>query len=154
LEAFIAEAVVVEPTEEEQRLAAAIELLAQREGLWFDSGESQLCAVLITRAVPQLVTGDKRAIAALERLLDLEHRLDTAQGRVWCLEQLIWLLIDRTGIQQVRAAVCAEPHVDRALAMCFSCGSGIESAETVLEGLASYIRHLREMARRVLAASP
>src|SRR6185503_5833439 len=121
LEQFIAEAIVVEPIDEEQKFAAALELLAQREGLPFDTGESQLCAVLITRAVPQLLTGDKRAIAALARLLDLEDRLEPARGRVRCLEQLVRLLIDRAGIDHVRIAVCAEPSVDRALAMCFSC---------------------------------
>src|SRR5688572_1113474 len=46
LEAFIHDAHVIEPTDDEQELAAALELLAQREGVQFDAGESQLVAVL------------------------------------------------------------------------------------------------------------
>src|SRR5690349_18118394 len=47
LEDFIRDAEVIEPNDDEQVLAAALELRAQREGLPFDTGESQLCAVLI-----------------------------------------------------------------------------------------------------------
>jgi hypothetical protein len=154
LEAFIADAKIIEPTEEEQRFAAVLELLAQRQGLSFDSGESQLCAVLVTRGVPKLLTGDKRAITALERLLDLESRLEPARGRIQCLEQLVRILIDRIGVDGVRAAVCAEPNVDRALSICFSCGRDTCARESVLEGLASYIRDVRDVSARVLASTP
>lgn len=154
LEAFIAEAANIEPTEDEQELAAGLELLAQREGLPFDSGESQLCAVLVSRAVPKLLTGDKRAIGALERLLDLESRLEPARGRIQCLEQLVRILVNRVGVDSVRAAVCGEPNVDRALAICFSCGRDAHSIESVLDGLTSYVRAVREVSARVLASAP
>jgi hypothetical protein len=154
LEEFLRDAESIEPTDDEQELAAALELSAQREGLPFDSGESQLCAVLIVRAVPRLVTGDKRAIQALERLLDLESRLATAQGRIQSLEQAVRLAIDRIGVDSVRGAVCAEPDVDRALTMCFSCGNPSLSPDSVFEGLSSYIADLRGKASRILAAEP
>lgn len=154
LEEFIRDAEVIEPTDDEQTLAAALELLAQHEGLPFDTGESQLCAVLISREVPRLLTGDKRAIAALERLLDLEMRLDPAKGRVHCLEQLVRLLVDRVGVDDVRGAICAEPRVDRALTICFSCSVNSHSADSVLEGLASYIAAVRQTAARILADRP
>jgi hypothetical protein len=154
LEQFVRDAQIIEPTDEEQQAAAALELLAQREGLQLDSGESQLSAVLIARGIPELFTGDKRAIVAMERLLDTDAWLQPVQGRVRCLEQLVRLLIDRTSIAGVRDAVCAEPFVDRALAMCFSCNTGMQSTESVLEGLASYIEDVRRVARRVLAQNP
>jgi hypothetical protein len=154
LQDFIRDAEVIEPDDDEQALAAALELLAQREGLPFDEGESQLCAVLISREVPHFLTGDKRAIAALERLLDLELRLGPVRGRVRCLEQLVRVLIDRVGLAEVRGAVCAEPGVDRALTNCFSCRSETVPDNSVLEGLASYIADVRRTAIRILAPAP
>lgn len=75
LATFLGRAAVVEPTEDEQRMAAEFELAAQRAGLGFDAGESQLCSILICRSTPLLLTGDKRAIQAIEQLLDSESRL-------------------------------------------------------------------------------
>jgi hypothetical protein len=153
-EGFIRDAVVVEPTDDEQELAAALELLAQRHGLAFDTGESQLSAALLCRDVPLFLTGDKRAIAGLEKLLDLESKLALVQGRVRCLEQLVRLLLDRGEYMDVRASVCAEPTVDGALSLCFSCSNQAHSIESALEGLQSHIAHVRNSAPRVLSASP
>ena len=75
LEAFIQRITIVEPTTDEQRMAADFELAAQRAGVALDTGESQLCAVLVIRAVRQLYTGDKRAIQAMQELLEADTRL-------------------------------------------------------------------------------
>jgi hypothetical protein len=154
LEAFVADAEVIEPTDDEQALAAALELRAQHEGLPFGSGESQLCAVLVSRDVSELLTGDKRAIAALERLLDMESRLGPVGGRVRCLEQLVCRMIDRAGLESVREPICREPHVDRSLTICFSCGNDAPSSDSIRDGLASYIGDVREGAGRILAPEP
>lgn len=63
LAAFLHDAVHVEPTEEELRLAAKIEAEAAEAGLQLDSGESQLSAIAISRGTSVVLTGDKRAIA-------------------------------------------------------------------------------------------
>src|ERR1039458_89319 len=54
LATFLGRAAVVEPTEDEQRMAAEFELAAQRAGLGFDAGESQLCSILICRSTGRL----------------------------------------------------------------------------------------------------
>jgi hypothetical protein len=142
----------LEPTPDEQRLAAEFELAAQRAGLRLDTGESQLCAIAIVRDVPMLLTGDKRAIVAIERLLDGEQRLGPLQGRVHCIEQLAVLALRQSGIDVVCSAVCAEPEVDLVLSICCSCSGSGTAVETALEGLDSYIRALRAEAGRVLSA--
>jgi hypothetical protein len=83
---FLDENIELEPTPEEENIASAIESRAQRAGVDLDAGESQLCAVLISRAVSLFVTGDKRAICAIEVLFDAYEFLVGAAGRVLCLE--------------------------------------------------------------------
>ena len=154
LSRYIELATELEPTEPEVRLAADLELLAQTAGLELDVGESQLCAVLVMRTVPALLTGDKRAIYALDQLLDLEPRISRIAGRVYCLEQLFAPLLSKAEVASVREAVCREPVVDRTLAICFSCSTTQAQRETILQGLSSYVRSVRATARRVLAADP
>jgi hypothetical protein len=65
LDCFFSKAVVLEPTNEEAMMAAEIEFAAQEGNVELDTGESQLCAIAISRNIPWIVTGDKRAIRAL-----------------------------------------------------------------------------------------
>src|SRR5260370_37732456 len=65
---FLVNSIVLDPTDSEQQLAAEFEVAAQSRGLALDTGESQLCAIVLERAIPLLVTGDKRAIEGIERL--------------------------------------------------------------------------------------
>jgi hypothetical protein len=141
------------PTEHEQRLAAELEFAAQQLGLGLDTGESQLCAISILRAISKLFTGDKRAITAMERLLDGHTALLAMSGRVWCLEQAISILVAGGQLQSLRSAICSEPTVDKVLTICFACNSPDVQPETVVEGLNSYIGALRADAGRVLAVS-
>ncbi|HWS87337.1 MAG TPA: hypothetical protein VN282_10250 [Pyrinomonadaceae bacterium] len=151
LEAFIQRVTVVEPTTDEQLLAADFELAAQRAGVALDIGESQLCAVLLARAVPQLYTGDKRAIHAMQELLEVDTRLRPLCGKVRCLEQLVLQSITEGNCSRLRAAVCAEPKVDLALTICFSCSSSDVSLEDISYALNSYINDLRRGAQQILA---
>ena len=151
---YIDSAIELEPTKSEAIMAADLEFTAQTGCLELDTGESQLCAILITRVVPALLTGDKRAISAFERLIDLEPRTAGAAGKIYCLEQLVMLLLGQLDVDTVRGAVCREPVVDRALAVCFSCASSTVRQEAVLQGLASYIASVRADAARVLAPEP
>jgi hypothetical protein len=141
----------LEPTAIEQQFAADLELTAQRAGLRLDTGESQLCAMAIQRRIPMLLTGDKRAIAAIERLADGENRLRSLDGSIHCLEQLIASALEESGMEVIRRAICTEPGVDKALAICFACSADAAQLESVLEGLDSYIRELRAYARRVMS---
>lgn len=148
---FLHRARALEPSEDEQRMAADLELTAQRLGISLDNGESQLCAILSLRLLPLLLTGDKRAIAAIERLLDVHPKLMHICGRVKCVEQLFALLLSRDGSGAARSAVCAEPEIDRALTICFGCHSNPVIEANYMEGLQSYINDLRVLAARVLA---
>lgn len=146
---FLTHTSVIEPTTEEQQMAADLELAAQQVGLSLDSGESQLCAVASMRLLPLLLTGDKRAIAAIDKLFNGDSRLHSVAGKVMCLEQLFVALLSSNG-GGLRNTVCAEPEVDKALSNCFSCFGGVVSIESHLEGLNSYIQNLRGLAARVL----
>jgi len=86
---FLASNEALEPSSDERELAATLEANAQQLSLSLDSGESQLVSILVSRVLPCLATGDKRAIAALEKLLDTDARLANLAGRIRCLERLV-----------------------------------------------------------------
>jgi hypothetical protein len=149
---FVARAESVEPTEAEQQLAARLELSAQKQALNLHSGESQLCAIVLTRDVPLFLTGDKQAIAAMERMLDVDRALLGLRGRMRCLEQLIFALLGRSEPGSVRAAICDEPNVDQSLSICFSCAAAQGNDESIVAGLESYIGDVRRNAARLFGA--
>jgi hypothetical protein len=148
---FVATVQLLEPTDREQTLAGSLELTAQRLGLLLHGGESQLCAVAIHRGLSMLLTGDKQAIAAIERLLDADAQLLKIAGRVHCLEQAILAILERDGVAALRTRVCAEPKIDTALTMCFSCFSADPDTNEFSVGLTSYINNMRAGGGRALA---
>ena len=149
LDELLAASEVLEPTDEELATAAELERDAQRAGLALDSGESQLAAMVVTREMELLDTGDKRAITAFAAL---EHEACRALcGRLRCLEQLFVPLLEADDFDSVVAAVCAEPDVDIAITLCFACSSGGASRpDHVRTGLDSYIAALRRAAPDML----
>jgi hypothetical protein len=98
----------------------------------------------------RLATGDKRAIRALEILLDQEPVLNYLVGKVICLEQLIERLVTKFGAAEIRKKICGEAAIDRSLGICFECMNASAAENTGLEGLQSYIADLRKTANRVL----
>lgn len=148
---FLDFAEIIEPTEYEQVMAADFELAAQRAAVALDSGESQLCAVLVTRALPLLFTGDKRAICALEHLFDRDARLNALAGKVKCLEQLVLQPMSADNYCQFRIAICRHPGTDKTMSICFSCRVEEATLEGTTAGLKSYINDLRSQANRILA---
>lgn len=155
LDEFLASTVSLEPTDAELDLAAEVEAAAQRDGLSLDAGESQLAAIVLVRSLSLLETGDKRAIRSLEALLDRVNALGALAGKVRSLEQIVVRVLAELEFDPVRRAICAEPGVDKALSICFSCASGGSgnSADTS-ECLESYISDLRSMAPRILEVGP
>ncbi len=85
---FLGRTQALEPTDSEQSMAADLELAAQRLGVSLDTGESQLCSILVNRVLSLLLTGDKRAIVAMEKLVDADTRLAPVCGRVDVLSSL------------------------------------------------------------------
>jgi hypothetical protein len=150
LAAFLPKTEILEPSEREQSMAADLELAGQKAGLNLNSGESLLCSIVVYRALALLLTGDKRAIEAIDRLLDCDSRLDKMKARVECIEQLIAKLLCSLDASELQRAICSEPDIDKALANCFSCRSPDVRITSFAEGLYSYIEDLRAVARRVL----
>ena len=150
LAAFLGNAVELEPTEDELRLAAHIEAEAAITGLELDSGESQLCAIAVARGIPALLTGDKRAIAAAEALLETVAELAALTERIACLEQAMTLAVQRLGALPVRARVMAELGMDTAINICFQFTSPAVDEAFEPSGLASFINSVRASAPTLL----
>lgn len=148
---FLGRAVALEPTVDELKMAADLELTAQKLGVNLDSGESQLCAVVVSRVLTFLLTGDKRAIAAMEKLIGADSRLSSICGKVRCLEQLVCDALRSGNHLTLRIAICSEADVDKALAICFSCTRDSAELQSVVDGLKSYIGSLRLNASHVLS---
>lgn len=139
LQELLDKIILVEPSMEEIELASELEEMATAKSYEFDTGESQLVAVLIRRGAPLLVTGDKRAIVAINGIGVAE-----AEERIACLEQLIAEMLNMVPHSDIRRNVCAEPTADKALTACFACSADAVEADDILIGLNSYIGHLRK----------
>jgi len=142
--------VELEPTHEEVASAATLEYLAQNLNLDLDPGESILCAVLLARKLNHIVTGDKRAIKAIEVLSTDVKNSFVFESKLICLEQLFAWLVNEHNDHAVRTAVCSEKAVDMALTSCFSCYSPEVPDESCVDGLKSYIASLQKDAPTVL----
>ncbi|MBD2327246.1 hypothetical protein [Alkalinema sp. FACHB-956] len=111
-------------------------------------GEQQL--ILATRSQPDflLLTGDKVCLAALPKLS--EEIYQRLEGRVICLEQVVWLLIQQLGFEVVKTRVLPMRQYDKAIQACF--GSGEQAQEcNVLETLTGYITNLQRQVPGLLA---
>ncbi len=148
---FLTENEAIETTLEEQALAATLEATAQSLSVNLDTGESQLLAVLALRTLPSLLTGDKRAIIAIEQLIDSTVEIAGVSGKVTCLEQLVRRAMVQGDSAEIRKAVCSEPDIDLTLSICFSCSNSELPIASVIEGLDSYISDLRRKAPRTLS---
>ncbi len=144
---------LIEPNDEELLLAAGFEEVAQSLGVELDGGESQLLAVLIRRSAALLLTGDKRAIRAIEPVVEAAGHRERVERRAACLEQLVMSLVGSHGAGAIHRCVCRESAVDKTLTACFSCASGTCNLQSILEGLVSYIKDLRREAQWALVVS-
>lgn len=151
LDAFFDTAQKLEPTDEELKFAAELELEAQKSAVNLDGGESLLVAIVLVRELDYLITGDKRAVLALSALRELIGPLLALNGKMICLEMLFARLLDTSCDESIRDAVCAEPDVDRALKICFCCGNPSAGCDQWKEGLVSYINALEKAAPGLLA---
>jgi hypothetical protein len=147
LEAILDKVQQLEPTQEEIVLAADFEQAADELALEFDGGESLLFAILLKRKARRIVTGDKRAIRALEQISTAD-----GHGCIACFEQLIATIAASAGHSGLRTNICAEPDTDKAMTVCFSCGQATAKPSNIDDGLSSYINSIRQTAPNVLAS--
>ena len=132
---------VVEPSDDEIMLAAAIEEDAMKRNLEVNTGESLFTAIAASRN-GRLVTGDKRAIRGLAALSRHSSPCSSLQCRAITLESTMASLLATLEFALVRNAVCTNPRTDLAISACFMCHQGHCSADEVLAALSSYQRSL------------
>lgn len=104
-----------------------------------DAGELVLFAALCDGEDGTLITGDKRALAALSDLAGAP--IDEVWGRLICLEEAIALVIKHIGFDVVSARIRARPEVNMAISIAFG-RSAPSPLESVLEGLSSYVEEV------------
>jgi hypothetical protein len=153
LNALLAAVTTLESDNTEIALAAEFEAEALARGVALDSGESQLLAVLLQRGTSLMLTGDKRAIAAIEAVAQAFRCATSATGRVACIEQLFMELLARCEVESLHERVCSEPNADKALSICFACHSQSFVVDNAVNGLISYINDLRMQAPTILVAT-
>lgn len=142
----------LEPTDEELSLAADVEDAAQQLNVSFDSGESQLLAVLVVRQARGLYTGDKRAIEGLGPLAGHLAMSESIINKIVCFEQVMLILLRILGAKELASRVCREAEVDKAASTCCGCASGGSDEAGITEGLNSYINQLRGRCGSALSA--
>jgi hypothetical protein len=115
-------------------------LLAQFQDIaGIDAGEAVMLARLIEDPHSLFLTGDKRALRAIA-VMGHKVRAPIAE-RVVPIECIIKCVLDRFGIDELRARVCTWKDIDKAVAIVM--GSHCDQSEaSVREGLASYLGEL------------
>jgi hypothetical protein len=118
---------------------------------FLDVGEATLIAAT-RREVSSfvLMTGDKRCLQVLAARSEISEAYGRLQGRVICLEQVLLLLIRRSGFDWVKVRVVPMRDCDAALQACFGSG-GLAIEENVILALEGYIEALRRYAPGLLA---
>lgn len=147
----LSELETLEPDEHETALAAELEFEAQQKSQPLHAGECQLIAILATRRLRHMLTGDRNAIAALAAAAPAAVDVAGLARKFICFEQAILYLMNIQGAQRTRDAICAEREVDTAMRICFSCASPEVAAESWAEGLKSHIEALRNETGELLA---
>jgi len=136
---FLETVIEVEPTDAEIAITAALSEFGQMHGLPLDVGESQLVAITIERGTGVVITGDKRAIVSMPKAIASQYDAQPLNGRIVCLEQLILGM----GGQKIRAHICSQPGMDKALRLCFGCYRADFNLDDVEVGLHSYVTAIR-----------
>jgi len=119
---------------QEERLAAAFVTASQARGLAVDAGEAILMAVSISRQIPYLMTGDKRAIRSLPALEKDVGDLAFLRGRIVPLELALLGAVRKSGLPGLQRRLSAGQSCDVVLARTLSVAAGNQKVfEATLE---------------------
>lgn len=112
-----------------------------------DPGEALLFALASEGGSREVLTGDKRAIKALAAMPpSLQASL---QGRLLIVEQVVYLALQRHGLEWLRQRVCPQKGIDTAIAIVM--GSRCDASEaSVMDGLLSYVDEVGAFAGSML----
>lgn len=126
-------------------LAAAPEvtLMPQLQDLQgIDAGEAVLLSAMHLDPQIRMLTGDKRAMRALSAAPP-EVR-EVFVGRVFMLEQLLAIALDRFGLDWLREKVCPYRHIDKAALIVM--GSRCDAAEpSVRDAISAYVAEVHRL---------
>ncbi|MEH1907691.1 hypothetical protein [Nostoc sp.] len=116
-----------------------------------DAGEALLFAVGATNRNSLVITGDKRSLIALCSNDSVAQVSNLLVGRVVSMEVLFSHLVEYQ-FNHAQECVRSKPDADKALQIIFGV-TAPASLESVREGLASYINHLRTVTGALLYTS-
>jgi hypothetical protein len=137
----------IEPTPEEQRLAASFMKAIIEAQLDMDEGEVALMAVAVNRVGVEVATGDKRALRDLPQLAVRVTAIAALRGRLICLEQIFKRLCQARGLPRIRAAVLLARHADVTLTVAYDALSG--------DGAAAFVNGMDVVVKdRILSVAP
>ncbi len=127
-----------------------LDSLSAKPGI--DPGEALMLAAAAPDCESFVITGDKRALEALQIGEGLDDVREALSGRVLSLELLFSFLVEGD-FAKVQARVRSQPGVDKALANAFgvSAPAGLDSVRSALD---SYVGHLRRLTGTLLHPSP
>lgn len=112
-----------------------------------DVGEVELFSAAMSLEGHHVLTGDKRCIRALAQAASnsvaVAAIVDALAGRVMCLEQVMWALVQKNGADSIRERVNAMPAVDVAIRVLFM-------SQDLEAGFLSYINDVRKDAAGML----
>ena len=94
-----------------------------------------------------LLTGDKRCLRALNNS-GLTNIIESLEGKVWCLEQLILKNIEEIGFENVKNKIVPFNNCDQALKVAFS--HKLVTKENSKYALQNYLKELREETGKLL----
>ncbi len=124
------------------------DIAALAEVLGIDAGEAILFSCAARDPGSLLLTGDKRSLTALTESKTCGGVRDALSGRVLCLEQALQRVIGRVGVAEVVSRVDRSTIADTAIRAVFG---PPKTAESIDEGLGSYVKHLRAQTGQLLA---
>lgn len=88
-------------SETERQLAVRIIAAAQSSQLYVDGGEALLFSVSISRGLPYVTTGDKKAIMSLPQLSEAVAEIAQLKGLLMPLEFLLMKLLEKHGFSRL-----------------------------------------------------
>lgn len=117
-----------------------------------DAGEALLLAAGARDNGALVITGDKRALAALCADPSVAQVKEALAGRVVTLEVIFWQLVNQD-FNHTQSRVRSKPDVDKAISNAFGV-SAPATIDSVREALASYINHLQGVTGGLLLITP
>ena len=130
------------PSKDEQKALAGVPNI--------DPGEAILALAASKDPDSLLCTGDKRFLKALAKSPKTAALVQSLDGRVICLEQIVRLIVAKKGLDHVRPRILSEVGEDQAMKSIF--GDPQAAAASIEEGFAAYIGEMRGLAPFLWAA--